>query len=445
MEGNLRVTSIKFIYNLIFSTNSRDRMIQNRNIQLNLLEPTNVKSLILNTLFESYNLACSDIFNQLLLLKGITQTELHHATYKTIRDKYKLPADYTISARVTAWNRRKLTKQIKTIPVRLTNKLFRYKQTPRGNPIIAMTSFNRKRFVLPIKQDNTFKRFKEIEAEGYNFNSLLLIKKNKKYILQVVMQKDFPIPQTRPNTIGIDIGSANLCAISILDSGKRIVKQLYFGRDVAIRQHKISNRRALLQSKADKGSSKAIKALKRIRRNQRNFVNTRSWQVATDVVKLALKYNANISIEDLKRLKTGRRLRNSKGKKVNKLINRIPYARFFHALDCIALRNNILVSRVTPHYTSQRCYKCGNITKKNLVKYSLFRCVGCGFTAHRDRLASVNVANPVLERKDLVSTANSVQTSKTEDSVTSPVCVDEIGMFDDVHLNVPLEAKSPHL
>jgi IS605 OrfB family transposase len=216
-----------------------------------------------------------------------------------------------------------------------------------------MTSFSRKRIILPIKQDNAFKRFKDIESEGYTFNSMLLLKRNGKYIIQAVMQKDIPNPKIRPNTIGIDIGSANLCSLSIITSDKRIIKQLYFGRVVAVKQHKISNRRSKLQSKADKGISKAIKALRKLRGYQSNFVNTRSWQVASKVVDLAVQYNTNINIENLKNLRTGRKLGNSKGRKVNGIINIIPYAKFFHALDCIALRNGIKVNRVSPRHTSQ--------------------------------------------------------------------------------------------
>jgi putative transposase len=418
-------------------------MIQNRNIQLNLLKPSTCKSVVLDTLFESYNLACSDCLEYWKSNKGITQTAFHHATYKDIRSKYKLPADYTISARVTVWNRRKITKIVKRVPIRLTNKLFRYDTTPRGNPVIAITSFGRKRIILPIKQDNAFKRFKDIEYEGYIFNSMLLLKRNGSYIIQAVMQKDIPNPEIRPNTLGIDIGSANLCALSV--NNGRILKQLYFGRDVAVIQHKISNRRSKLQSKADKGSSKAIKALKKLKRYQSNFVNTRSWQVASKVVDLAIEYNANINIENLKNLRTGRKLGNSKGRKVNGLISRIPYAKFFHALDCIALRKGVKVSRVSPRHTSQRCYKCGHVGKDNWKDYKIFSCSKCGLTAHRDRVASTNIANPVLERTDLVSTTNSVQTSKTEEPVTVPVCVNDVESFGVVHLNDSPEAKSPRL
>lgn len=440
---NLPFTSDRFKYKYAFLISVETKMIQNRNIQLNLLKPSRCKSVVLDTLFESYNLACSDVMEFLKSNIGITQTALHHATYRHIRDKYKLPADYAISVRVTAWNRRKITKIVKCVPIRLTNKVFRYDTTPRGNPIIAITSFGRKRIILPIKQDNAFVRFKDIEAEGYIFNSLLLLKRDGKHIIQAVMQKDFPNPKIKPNTIGIDIGSANLCALSVRNFDGRTIKQLYFGRDVAVMQHKISNRRSKLQSKADKGSSKAIKALRKLKRYQSNFVNTRSWQIASNVVDLAVKYNANINIENLKYLRTGRKIGNSKGKQVNGLISRIPYAKFFHALGCIALRKGVKVNRVNPRHTSQKCSRCGHTEKANRITQALFVCKHCCFTCNADRNASLNIATPVLERTDLVSTTNSVQTSKTEPAVTQAVCVNEVESFDVVHLNGSPEAKSP--
>ena len=420
-------------------------MIQNRNIQLNLLKPSNCKIVVLDCLFESYNLACKDVLEYCLVSKGITQNMVHHATYQDIRSRYKLPANYVISARVAAWNRRKITKVVKCVPIRLTNRLFRYRKTPRGNPILTITSFTRKQIVLPIKQDNAFKRFKDIESEGYTFNSMLLFKRDGKYILQAVMQKDFPVPEIRPTNLGIDVGSARLAAISIINSDEGIIKQLYFGRDVAVMQHKISNRRSKLQSKADKGSSKAIKALRKLKKYQSDFVNTRSWQIASECVKLAIQYDANINIENLKNLRTGRKLGNSKGRKVNRLISRIPYGRFFHALDCIALRSNIFVRRKNPYKTSQKCNRCGLIDKNNRKTQALFVCKGCCFMCNADRNASINIANPVSERIDLVSTANSVQTSKTEEPVTVPVCVNDVESFGVVHLNGSSEAKSPHL
>ena len=386
-------------------------MLQNRNIQLNIIELTKAKSGILSDLFDEYNGCCSACFEYWNLHRGITQTSLHHATYRIFRQAYKLPSQLVISARVTAWNRRKITKKIKRVPVRFDNRTFSYKQTPRGNPIICI-SVPYGRAALPVAQDGTFRRFKQCIREGYFFNSVLLVKRHNRFFLHVVMQKDFPIPRIRPNTIGIDIGSANLCAVTVLDSDKGVVKQLYFGRDVAVRQKQVSIRRSKLQSKADRVSSRAIKGLRRLRHYQFSIVNTRSWQVAHEIVDLAVKYNANINVENLKHLKTGRKIGNSKGRKSNRLINRIPYARFFHALDCIALRSSVLVNRVSPRYTSQTCSRCGFKDKLNRRTVSLFVCKNCGFTCNADRNASRNIANAVVERLCQFSTIPAVVTQR---------------------------------
>jgi len=104
-----------------------------------------------------------------------------------------------------------------------------------------------------------------------------------------------------------------------------------------------------------------------------------------------------------------------------------------------------LSGHMTARHTSQRCYKCGYTGKDNWQDYKIFRCSKCGLIAHRDRVASRNIATPVLERTDLVSTTNSFQTSKTERFVTNAVCVNDVEMFDVVHLNVSPKAKSPTL
>jgi len=71
----------------------------------------------------------------------------------------------------------------------------------------------------------------------------------------------------------VDIGSSTLAAVTILDTltGKTI-KQLYFGKDIALRQRRYEERRRNLQHYADKGSEKAKKYLKRLKKKQKDFV-----------------------------------------------------------------------------------------------------------------------------------------------------------------------------
>ena len=112
-------------------------------------------------------------------------------------------------------------------------------------------------------------------------------------------------------------------------------------------------RRSKLRSYADKGSSKARRALRRIKHDERNFVNTRIWQVAHEIVEIAMKYDAMIAIEKLKNL----RKRNGEGKKpkkANKKIYRIPFNKFKQAIQSVAWQHGIDVVEVPAAKTSQR-------------------------------------------------------------------------------------------
>jgi putative transposase len=48
------------------------------------------------------------------------------------------------------------------------------------------------------------------------------------------------------------------------------------------------------------------------------------------------------------------------------------------------------VIKVNPSYTSQDCARCGARVRKTLAKRE-HRCVSCGFVAHRDHNAAINI------------------------------------------------------
>jgi len=137
-----------------------------------------------------------------------------------------------------------------------------------------------------------------------------------------------------------------------------------------------------------------------MKHDERNFVTTRIWQVAHEIVEIALRYNAVIAIEKLKNL----RKRNGKGRKpkrANRKIHRIPFAKFRIAIQSVAWQNGIDVFEVPAARTSQLCPRCGYTSKRNWIffngKRKLFKC-RCGYEANVDRTASINIATLALER-----------------------------------------------
>ncbi len=257
----------------------------------------------------------------------------------------------------------------------------------------------------------------------------------------VSIEKDFPelSYKKRRYVVGIDVGSSSLAAVTVFDPQiSKVVKQLYFGRDVAQRQRRYEERRSKLRSYADKGSKKAKKYLERLKHKQGNCVKTRSGQVAKEIVNLALKYNASVTIEKLSIRGRKRKF----NKKANRKINRIPHAQFREFLKSNCIKNSIPLHEIDAYHTSKWCPHCGAVNKGHSPSnYALYICKKCGLTVNSDRKASLAVAvKSLLERTPSqgLTKPSSVQISKRRVSVNGLVRPDDVGLsFAVQHINLP--------
>ncbi|GAH25213.1 unnamed protein product, partial [marine sediment metagenome] len=176
-------------------------------------------------------------------------------------------------------------------------------------------------------------------------------------------------------------GTNTLAAITVYDPlHRKVLKQLYLGRDIYQVKRDIGVRRSKLQSR---GSEKAAVALRKLRGYEHNFTKTRCFEIAHQIVALAKEYNCTIAIENLKHLNKSKLSRKSDRK-----VKRMPYAMFVAALQAVAFQNGIAVVKVNPRYTSKTCSKCGERGKRT---GAAFKCA-CGFISNSDRNASCNIA-----------------------------------------------------
>ncbi len=310
---------------------------------------------------------------------------LHDQTYYPLKEKYPVASQLIIEAASYVWSHRKnFKKPPRNCIIRFDKRLFSFKETTRKNPIISVRT-NHTRTGLPICQDGAYQRFLAHLKDDWCISSLIM-KRNQSFF--VVLKKEFPAPQMRPNTIGIDVNSSNI-ALTVLTPQEKVLKQTYWGKLVATNQYQFEQRRSVLQQHRDKGSSKAGLKLKRLSGQQRNYVKTNLWQLANDLVTFARNYQANIAIERLHHL---RKRKGQWTKKSRKKTNRIPYSLFRQTLQHVATQEGVFITEINPHYTSQACPRCGHTSKKNWRGYSYFCCKICGSEAHRDRVASMNLA-----------------------------------------------------
>jgi IS605 OrfB family transposase len=318
----------------------------------------------------------------------MSDMELHSISYTSIRKTTGLPAQIVQTARREVWSKEKrmFDVEFKKVAVRLTLGDFKFGNTRRGNPVFAITLLKGNRFGLPIEKDGAWQRFNSFHKDGWNFKSIMLLEKNGYWVIQVILKKDFPEPIQGKSVLGVDVGSVNLTAISVIQNG-RILRQLYLGREVCHKQRRISERRDKLQSLADKGSHRAKRSLNKIKTYETNFTKTECFKTAWKIIRLAKQFNSNIAIEKLHNCRTRRGQFN---KKANRKVNKIPYFKLFSAIKSIAIREQIEIIEVEPKNTSRTCYKCGIVRKENR-KGAVYDC-SCGHISNSDRNASVNIA-----------------------------------------------------
>ena len=404
-----------------------------KRIVLNNLSLTSKKLGVLNAFTTEYSRALELTLLQLPLADS--STDLHQLTYSDIRKTSFLPSDIVQEARKDIWKCRKsITSngfngefKINNSSIRLNKRWFRYIETVRGNPCFKIIYSPKKDFTIPIRTDRQFQRFNDFLKDGWTFDNISLLSDGR---ISVVLEREFP--KQEPNqryVIGADIGSSTLASITVFDTQiSKSVKQLYFGRDVAIRQRRYTERRNRLKSLADIGSHRARQHLNRLKEKQSDFVNTRGGQVAKEIINLAKSYNAYISIERLKNLKGKRGKFN---KNANRKINRIPYGKFIEFLKSNCEMFQVPLYEVDAYHTSKWCPKCGALNRgHHSGNYALYKC-RCGLIVNSDRKASLAIAvKSVLERTKTheLTILSSIQISKTRVPVNGLLRSDDVGM-----------------
>ena len=390
-------------------------MLITKTVTLNILQLTDTKKKMLMNLEQKWLEGSNHCFETLRYWDAIapdmplTRYNLQHFEYKHIKKFTGLQSQLVVDLFKDVFAIWKNNKAGNINNASISYNIPRsgnLKYTERGNPIAIVRTLD-KRIGLPISQDGTWYRFKQFVKDGWKFTAFNLKRYGDCWKVLISIKKVFTIRKRYDTVIGIDIGSRTLVALSIINKEGKILKQLYFGRDIWNRQRDISIRRSKLNSLADKGDRKAKRKLEKMSKDESNFVKTRCYEIAHQVINLTKKYNAYIAIEDLKGLSSSRLNR-----KANRKVKRMPYYRFGVALQQIARQNNTAVISINPAYTSQICSRCGNIYKTNNV---LYKCPCCGFTCNRDRNASVNIA--LVAGLFSISIVKNPQTSKRYASV----------------------------
>ena len=162
------------------------------------------------------------------------------------------------------------------------------------------------------------------------------------------------------DVVGIDIGQTT----TISCSNGYLSDKDFHGHDLASITDKMCRKK-----KGSKGFRKA-------EQHRKNYINWTINRLNLDGVK-------EVKLERIKHMR--------KGRKTNRRLSHWTYTDIFWKLESKCLEQGVLVTHVSPTYTSKRCSNCG-WTRRSNRKGKEFKCTSCGYTTDADLNASRNIA-----------------------------------------------------
>lgn len=361
-------------------------------------------------------------FNRLLAEREGCEAfmQFHRKTLSASKDATSFNVQVRCSLIRDAW--RKRTGKVNGLVVKFNVPRNCRTFNTRSNFFVELGLYPRRRIAIPIKQNRNYQRFVSLLNDGWRCKTYGLTGD-----LQIVayLSEEKEIPQ-RKNVLGVDV-NAKRFAVSVVSPDGKVLCQTYLGKQMWVGRKRIEDRKSELQSLG------AVKKLRRIEDHERNFISTNLGQVVREITNLAVKYDADIAIEKLRRF-------SPKGRRFNRTVMRIPFHKFKRILEQRCFDKDIPLRVVDSWHTSKWCSHCGAVGNGHSANYSLFKCKKCGQAVNADRKASLAVAvKSLLERKPHDSNQIFFQLSSRRVPVNGLLHSDERGLKYAVHGIQPLE------
>lgn len=314
--------------------------------------------------------ACNYISEIAFTQKCFNPVALHHITYRTVRERYKLLANLAVRARDRVAKSYKQNRHrqhnFRQFSMDLDRRLFTLFRN--GDFKVSISTLSGR--VKPVLDIGEYQR----ELLNNPIRDAKISFRNGDIYIHIAVSCDVPEPVGN-NPVGVDIGEKNILVAS--NGFKRK------GGEIKEKRRRYRKQRQTLQAK---GTSSAKRKLKQLSGKEERWVNTVLHQVSREFVD-SLKGGDKVVLEDLTGIRNG-------GKRRKK--NRTDFHSWaFHKLammicyKCTEL--GIPIEHVNPAYTSQRCPRCETINRRNRKTQALFRCINCGFQHNADYIASVNL------------------------------------------------------
>jgi IS605 OrfB family transposase len=321
----------------------------------------------------AFNRACQTVLNYGSEHRVYNKSVLNKATYRQVRKEIpNLPSALVQTARDEASEmllRTDFAKILKKrLSVRYDNRCFKF--YPESDYASLTTVFGRLNF--------SFKHYDYLDTwKGEYTNAQLVIRGDRIFLNVQVKLPDVPLKVTG-KVLGVDRGILNIavCSDNTFFDSKwlRAVKGRY---------------RFLKRRLQHVGTRSAHRRLQVLSGRERRFVTDANHCVSKEIV------NKPFDVFALEKLGISKKKKN--GKRFNRKLGGWSYAELQLFIQYKAEAKSKCVVLVNPKYTSQRCSKCGFVSKGNRNGLG-FRCGNCGFSLNADLNAARNIG--VLGRSE---------------------------------------------
>ena len=271
-----------------------------------------------------------------------------------------------------------------------------------GYPAVELTAFSNAfkkehqffsnlRFEILIQDGTQRSIFSRIIDGGYGLGQCQISYEKKKWFL--LLTYTFPAEKRQldsEKTLGVDLGETlAICASSVSEYGRFVIEGgevTQFAAQLEVRQRSMQRQAAYCgEGRIGHGTKTRVADVYKAKDRIASFRDTINHRYSKALIDYAVKHQfGTIQMEDLSGIK------NQDG--FPKFLRHWTYYDLQSKIEAKAKEQGIIVVRVNPRFTSQRCSKCGYVDAGNRKNQEHFLCLKCGFKCNADFNASQNLS-----------------------------------------------------